>query len=225
MVPVIIIYGDFMRLLQIIFCVTLLGFSAPAMARPISYPGGWTFMTMNDPDANMMHVTYSPTAKYSVGYVAEFWREEDWQFHGIQGNYLVKRWNQPASQANFYINASAGVAHSDFESFDNKNEEAATIGMSIDWEDRRYFTSYENRATYAGDIDKFYMQKARVGIAPYVGDFGDLHTWLMLEVEHSPDKRDEFTFTPLVRMFKGTYLGEVGVSDDGNLLLNAVIQF
>ena len=67
----------------------------PTLARPVSYPGGWTLMQMNDADASTLHVHYSPTARYSVGYKAEYWNDKDWQFHGAQLNYLLKRWNKP----------------------------------------------------------------------------------------------------------------------------------
>jgi len=69
------------------------------------------------------------------------------------------------------------------------------------------------------------MQKGRVGIAPYIGDYGDTHTWLMLEVEHNPKGKEEFIVTPLIRLFKDVYMLEAGVSSNEDILLNAVIRF
>ncbi|MGE0754887.1 MAG: hypothetical protein AB7L92_06970 [Alphaproteobacteria bacterium] len=205
--------------------LALMTFAADASARPISYPGGWMLMQMNDGNMHSLEVDYSPTANYSVGYVAEYWRENDWQLHAVSLNNLIKRWNLPSSQANLYLKSAAGVAYSDFGAFDGKTEPAAFTGISADWEDRRFFTMYENHLVYAGDIDKFFMQKARVGIAPYIGDYGDLHTWLMLQVEHNPEKADHFTVTPLVRLFKGETLVEAGVSEDGDVLFNFTMIF
>lgn len=205
--------------------IALLTFAADASARPISYPGGWMMMQMNDGNMHSLEIDYSPTANYSVGYVAEYWRQNDWQLHAISLNNLIKRWNLPSSQANLYLKSAAGVAYSDFRAFDGKTEPAAFTGISADWEDRRFFTMYENHLVYAGDIDKFFMQKARVGIAPYIGDYGDLHTWLMLQVEHNPEKTDHFTVTPLVRLFKGETLVEAGVSEDGDVLFNFTMIF
>ena len=37
-------------------------------ARPISYPGGWTVMQMNDFNSHSLHVHYTPSSKYSFGY-------------------------------------------------------------------------------------------------------------------------------------------------------------
>lgn len=208
-----------------IFIISYL-LAVSANARPVSYPGGWTAMQMNDANMNALHVHYSPTAKYSIGYKGEYWKEDKWQFHGLQYNYLVNRWNKKASQANLYLKSAVGVAHSDESPFSNKQEEAGFIGIATDWEDRRFFTSYENRYTYAGDINKSFMQKARVGIAPYVGDYGDLHTWLMLQVQHNPTfEGKEIITTPMVRVFKDVYLFEAGMSFDGDVLFNTVIRF
>jgi hypothetical protein len=214
-----------MQYILTITCVVILGWAHAAYARPVSYPTGWTVMQMNDADTNALHVHYSPTARYSIGYKVEYWRDEEWQFHGAQLNYLIKRWNRPASQANLYMKSGFGVAYSDFDAYDGITEPAAFTGFAADWEDRRYFTSYEARAFEAGNIDRFFMQKARVGIAPYIGEYGDIHTWLMLEAKHTPSARDNVTLTPLIRIFKSETLAEFGVSDQGNILFNWTLRF
>ena len=206
--------------------IILMLVSSSAFARPVSYPDGWTVMQKNNPDVNSLHVHYSPTAKYSVGYKAEYWREEEWQGHYVKLNYLGKRWNMPKSQANFYVKSGLGVAYSDFDQFDSQTEPAAFTGIALDWEDRRYFTAYENRVTYAGDIAEEFRQSAKVGIAPYIGDYGDLHTWLMFHVEHTPkEEGDEITYMPMVRFFKDVYLVELGITDDGEGMANFIVRF
>lgn len=212
-----------MRYLYALCAMVLI--STSAQARPISYPGGWMMMQMNDSSVNSLQLQYSPTAKYSVGYTGEYWRDKEWQFHGFQLNNLLKRWNGKDSQANLYLFSAAGVAYSDYQSFEGKTEAAGFTGIEADWEDRRFFTSYENRLTYAGDITKEFRQKARVGIAPYIGDYGDLHTWFMLQVDHAPSSSDELTITPLVRLFKGTSLVEAGVNNNGKILVNFMHTF
>jgi hypothetical protein len=189
-------------------------------ARPVSYPGGITGMTMNDGDKNSAHLHYSPTAKTSLGYKFEYWRDVEYTINAVQMNNLLKRWNKKDSQANLYLKSGLGVAHSDGET-----EAAGFTGIAADWENRRFFTSYENRYTEAGDIADFYMQSARVGWAPYAGDYGDLHTWLMLQVEHTPEAGDHVTVTPLVRFFKGVHLLEAGMSNRGDVLFNYVIRY
>lgn len=194
-------------------------------ARPVSYPGGTTLMFMNSGDVNSLHLHYSPSAKYSIGYKAEYWRDGEYTIQALQLNNLLKRWNNRGSQANFYLKSGVGIGHSDKGSFDNETDFAGYTGIAADWEDRRYFISYENRYTEAGDIDNFYMHSARVGITPYIGDYGDLHTWLMLEAEHQPEAKDKYKIMPMVRFFKDVHLAEFGFSNQGDVMLNYIIRF
>ena len=206
------------------FLITLFCIKS-ATARPISYPGGWTIMQMNDFNRHSVHVHLSPSVKYSVGYRGEYWRKKEWQFHGTQINYLIKRFNKSKSQANFYLKSGAGLALSDYKNFENKIEPNLFTGISIDWENRRYYISYHNRVNYNSSTDTFFLQKTRFGIAPYVGDYGDLHTWLMLQVENMSRAKKKIIFTPMLRMFKGDYLAELGLTSHKNLMFNFIKRF
>ncbi len=215
-----------MKLYVLVVCYLVTsGLAYSTQARPVSYPGGWTTMQMNDMDTHSLHIHYSPTAKYSVGYKTQYWRDKNWQFHGVQLNYLAKRWNQPNSQANFYIKSGAGIANGSSKASNNQNEAALFTGIALDWEDRRYFTSYENTMFDAGDIDQFFTQKARIGVAPYIGNYGDIHTWLMLQADHNPKAKEPLTLTPLVRIFKDEYLTETGINHHGDVMFNFIIRF
>lgn len=194
-------------------------------ARPVSYPGGWTSMIINNAESHSFHVHYSPTIKYSIGYKLEYWRAQNFMIHAVQMNNLLKRWNRPRSQANLYLKSGLGIAHSFEENFESDTELAAFTGLAADWENQRFFVSYENRYTEAGDIDDFFMQSARVGLAPYIGDYGDLHTWIMIQAEHNPENSEKLTITPLLRFFKGVHLLEAGASLRGDILFNWIIRF
>lgn len=217
-----------MRLLLSSFLCAVFGLYAwGADARDITYPGGISAMTMNSGDMNALYIFYSPTARASIGYAGEYWRDGDYTIQSIRLNYLAKRWNNPDSQANLYLRSGVGVAYGDDADgrSDRELSPAGYAGMEIDWENRRFYTSYENRYTHAGDLDDFFMQSARVGVAPYVGEFGDLHTWLMLQADHQPERDPPVTVTPLVRMFKGSHLVEAGVSNRGEVLFHWMVQF
>ena len=98
-----------------------------AQARPVSYPGGWTVMIMNDKDSNSSHINYSPTAKYSIGWKHHYMRGTKSHMDFIQLNNLLKRWNKPGEQANFYLKSGAGAA------YDGSNfEPAAFTGIALD---------------------------------------------------------------------------------------------
>ena len=206
------------KIVYTLFVLSL--FTSPVFARPVSYPGGWTFMTMNDVDNNSTHIHYSPSAKYSVGWRHEYLRGPEANADYVQLNNLLKRWNMPAAQANLYLKSGAGIAYNN-----DNTDPAAFTGLAFDAENRRYFTSYENRFFWADETDKFVKHTARVGITPYIGDYGDVHTWLMLQADYDAGKDDSFSATPLVRLFKGADLLEAGYNLDGGLLFNYVHRF
>lgn len=193
-------------------------------ARPVSYTGGWTLMLMNDANQNSAHMHYSPTAKLSIGYKAEHWRELDAVLNAVQLNSLLKRWNKPESQANIYFKSALGSAHINADNVDESSNFSGFLGFSTDWENRRYFTSYANRYTKFGNHFDFFQQSARIGWAPYEGDYGDLHTWLMLQIIHMPEAEHNVTIMPLVRLFKGVHMYETGFSQRGELLFNYIFR-
>lgn len=203
----------------VIVALTLL-ISTAAQARPVSYPGGWTVMQKNDKDLNSLHIHKTINPKNSIGWKHEYSREDSINADFIQHNVLLKRWNAKGSQANLYLKSGLGVAYTDDET-----RAAAFTGLAADWENRRYFTSYENRFYTAGNLNKFVKHKARVGIAPYIGDFGDVHTWLMLQADYDAGDDDNFSMTPLVRLFQGTHMLEAGYNLDDGALLNYVKRF
>ena len=196
-----------------IVCALLFGMPHRAISRPVSYPGGWTIMQKNNVN-HSLHIHYSPTAYYSIGYIGMYSRTmPSWQ--GAQLNYLVKRWNTRHSQANIYLKSGLGVMA-------QRNPRVSGFsGIAVDWETRRYFASYDNRLDTIG-ATLHVEHDTRLGIAPYLGSYGDWHTWLMVTVHydsHAPPK-----LTPLIRVFKSGYLLECGLTPDGDVLVNSIIR-
>ncbi len=196
-----------------------------SFARPISYAGGWTIMFKNDGNLNRVHAHFSPTHKLSIGHNLEYWHDEEFILNSLQINNLVKRWNKKNSQANFYIKSGIGLAYSDKSNFDGEIKLSGFTGISYDWENRSYFIKYQNRYTDADKIYDAFMQSITFGLAPYQGDFGDLHTWLMLKIEHKPENKENFEVTPLFRFFKSVHLVELGLNDRGKFLFNYFVRF
>lgn len=205
---------------KIYLCMIALGVGLNAQARPVSYPEGWTLMVNKHGEDNSLHAHYSPTFKDSVGYKGIYDSSRDLQGHALQYNRLVKRWNKPASQANFYIKSGVGLS-------EQRGDLSGLFfsGLALDWEDRRYFTSYENKLTSYGQFGTDFEQSTRVGVAPYIAEYGKLHTWLMLEAKQKPEEDDVLHITPLVRVFKGVHLFEFGHSFQGDVTLNYVYRF
>ncbi|MGE3479728.1 MAG: hypothetical protein AB7G80_09695 [Dongiaceae bacterium] len=180
---------------------------------------------MADGEEYRAQAEYTITPSYAIGISESYWRDEKWWLHAGTLTNLLRRWNFSDSQGNLYLKSGLGVATSDFGRFRQKAELAAFSGLAADWESRRYYLSYENEVLYAGDIARNFSQKARIGIAPYIGDYGDLHTWLMLQLDHRPWAGDPVTVTPLVRLFQETVLGEFGLSNHGDLMAHLMVLF
>lgn len=206
------------RTFAVIVC--LLAVSLPAQARYVDFPGSWQAMSLNDGENNTVHLMYTLRPNFSMGYEFSYWRDGEWTSHMASAALLVKRWNLPDWQVNLYARGAIGAALDGDET-----ELAGYGGAAFDAESRRYYVSYENRYIDAGDFYSAFEEKARVGFAPYVAEYGSLHTWLMLQVDHRPEGREPLEFTPLVRVFKGDVMLEFGYSDKGRVLFNAIVRF
>lgn len=183
--------------------------ASAAIARPVSYAGGWTLIQESDRQATSALVHYTPDSTYSVGAKMEWDRIDDVMFTGLQATWLAKRWFGEDYQANLYLWGAAGVA----QGLDGNPADATAavqMGIMTDWETRRWYLSYRTSARDFGSIDASAMQAARVGWAPYAGDTGDLHTWLMIEVDHRPEFDAPVGVTPLLRFFYDAALFEAG---------------
>jgi hypothetical protein len=211
--------------ISVLILVLGIGGATPVAARPVSYPGGWTVMQFNDASQYTLLTHYSLTARTALGYRAAWMRDAEYQVHALQGNHLLKRWNRPEAQANIYLKSGLGIAVDSRGKHERSTEPYAFSGVSLDWENRRWFVMYENSYRSAGDFEEDFSQSATLGLAPYVGEYGDLHTWLMVKTEHQPGQDDNVMVTPFVRFFKGTWLWEVGVSDQGDVLFNWIKRF
>ncbi len=207
---------------QALFALIVLSDAETIHARPVSYPGGWTLAQNNNGNRSSLHLHYSPTASDSIGaYIEKNWNE-DVTFTGIQYNRLVKRWNDPKSQANLYAKAGIGQANP-FQG--NGAELSGFTEIAADWETRRWFTEYRIRATDFAD-NKTVRHSIQLGAAPYIGDYGDLHTWLMVQIRNHPESDNPITTTPFIRFFKNVQMVELGYTIEQNeWLANWIIRF
>tara|TARA_Y100000389_G_C17469812_1_gene529288 strand:+ start:4622 stop:5260 length:639 start_codon:yes stop_codon:yes gene_type:complete len=197
-------------------------FQENLLARPISYSGGSTIMQKNSSRHNSIHIHYSPSYKYSVGYKGRYFRDEKMWLNGLQLNNLVKRWNEPDSQSNIYLKSSIGNVRSG-----SHDDIYAFIGSAFDYETRRYYVSYENiyYKSHNNLIDNF-EQDLNIGIAPYIANYGNLHSWIILQINHIPtNNNQELTYTPYLRFFKSSFLTELGYSSNNRVIFNFIKRF
>ena len=198
---------------------------AMAVARPVSYAGGWTLIETSNRASSAGLIHYTLNYNLSAGARYEWQRSSDTRVTAIQPTFLAKRWFGRDHQANLYF--SGGIGTAERKSGDIKNSETAKfVGVMADWETRSLFVSYEGRRMNLGQLGNQTMHAARVGWAPYEGDTGALHTWLMLEVDHRKHMDETTSVTPLLRFFKGPALLEVGYNlSDPSPLFNFTYRF
>jgi hypothetical protein len=207
---------------QLFFCLVLTSTVAlPAHAKPLSYVGGTMVMQENDETGNTLSVDYTFDPHFALGLYAK--RDiggKEFYTIGPQLNTLIKRWNLPEGQGNIFNMTGAGTARQGSDS-----QPAAWIALLADYETRRVFLSYEPRLMYAGDIETSFWQRAHIGFAPYLADYDQLNTWLLLRFDHHPAKDDHFVVTPVVRFFYKTIWLEAGYSSNNHVMINWIVQF
>ena len=84
----------------------------------------------------------------------------------------MNRRNTMTSQRNLYF--QSGVSSKDIDDF--------FYGLNGDWETRRIFTSFEYKNVNTHNTT-YSVKFIQAGIAPYLGKYGDLHTWLMVKLK------------------------------------------
>lgn len=148
-------------------------------------------------------------------------RTDDRTLAGIQATWLAKRWNLPGAQANLYVSGLAGADWADGAAA----RPGGAVQVQADWENRRLMVMGMARLTGAEGRGTDDMQMLRVGLAPYEGDYGDLHLWLFGQVRRMSNSPNEVEPAFVARLFYRTILLEAGVTGRGGLILNSQFRF
>ncbi len=187
--------------------------ASTTFARPVSYSNSFTFMSSSNDMKESLYIHYSPSFRHSIG--VEILKDKmfDTSYGLVRYTHLLFRKNTSKSQTNFYLNSGLGL---------NKIANFS-YGIQGDWETRKYFFGFNhNRNTYLGS--KFYDQYFTFGIVPYVGKYGDLHTWIMLKSKKNSQMKETHTY-PIIKFFKGNSLLEIGFDNREILDLFFVQRF
>ena len=170
-------------------------------ARPISYSGGSTIMSFSDNIKDSLYYHYSPSYKYSVGIenIRDKYFNDNYSY--VRFTYLLNRKNTENSQRNLYL--QSGISSEGFNKF--------FYGMHGDWETRRLFVGFGLKETKR-KIHDYSEQYYQIGVAPYLGDYGDLHTWIMIKSKENSLENKWSTY-PVLKFFKGNVLAEFGYGE------------
>lgn len=190
-------------------------------AHPVIWKGGRALLIQSDSGVTDTRFFYSAQSDFSIG-ARHLTLHDRHQSYGIvQSNALLKRWNQRASQGNVYAWLGTGLSVDDGREQDG----IGVIGAHADWEDRRfYIASHSEFYSLSGDdITKL---QARVGVAPYISEFEALHTWIILQFDQTFEgtRRSEAVI-PVLRLFQGPVLFEIGSNFDDTTFLALMVHF
>ena len=170
-------------------------------ARPISYSGGSTIMSFSDNIKDSLYYHYSPSYKYSVGIenIRDKYFDDNYSY--VRFTYLLNRKNTENSQRNLYL--QSGISSKGFNEY--------FYGMHGDWETRRLFVGFGLKETKK-KIHDYSEQYYQIGVAPYLGDYGDLHTWIMIKAKEN-SLQNKWSTYPVLKFFKGNVLVEFGYGE------------
>ena len=182
-------------------------------ARPISYSGGSTVMSNTDNMRDTYYYHYSPTYKYSLGLEAvkdDYFKTD---FSYFRFTYLLNRKNTRYSQRNLYF--QSGVS--------SKGLNNNFIGVHGDWETRRWFIGFDYKKV-SNDIIEYDDKFLQLGVAPYLGEYGDFHTWVMVKSKKN-DLLESWSTFPVLKFFKGNFLIEFGYNSKTEWDSHVVYRF
>ena len=182
-------------------------------ARPISYSGGSTLMMFSDNMKDSLYYHYSPSYKYSVGIenLKDKNLRDDYSY--LRFTYLINRKNSLHSQRNLYF--QSGLS--------SKSGNDLFYGIHGDWETRRWFLGFDTKKV-ENRLKSYNQNHLQIGFAPYLGEYGDIHTWLMLKTKKTSikDKRSSY---PALKFFKGNTLLEFGYNNKTDWDIHLMYRF
>jgi hypothetical protein len=194
----------------IILCLLL---SSASFSRPISYVGGHTLMVNSTSLTDNIYWHYTPNINYSVGLDYQRDKVSNEYFPSVRFTYLINRKNTAQSQRNLYL--KTGVSPN--------NSNNHFYSLAGDWETRRLFTSFSVKRSSGVGYDMV-EQSVKVGIAPYLGAYGDFHTWLMVETKKNNLDNERITY-PVLRFLKSGALVEISYHKKTDWDLHLMYRF
>lgn len=202
-----------------ILVLFLLAFSSTALAHPVAFKGSFAIDSMNNSNIQNNILSYSTTSTSSLGLHHIYFPENNAHYILPHAAFLLKRWNQKESQANIYAWFGGGT------SLENKQVDfRSLLGFQADYETRSFYTMARSQGVFDELSNELFWLQYRIGIAPYLANANELHTFLVLETMYSPDFNREIMITPLLRMFYKNILWETGVSLTGEWTFNFMVH-
>lgn len=213
-----------MRIFLLALLALVTTYETEALARPLPFKGGASLMGVASDDWVESHVIYAPWRRLGIGAMYIWLKEQpdsvEQQFVLPHLTLLLQRWNDDDFQANLYLTGGLGLVNNF-----NTTKYAYVLSADADIESRRLYFSVLGRTIRSPDVVDFDLLQGRIGIAPYLANFAELNTWLVLQTDYTPNRNNELTLTPLLRFFYHSVLWEMGMSLRGSPVFNFIVEF
>lgn len=184
-------------------------------------------MSMNTGDMSENMLIYSPRYWLGTGLMHAQVKndgvaasKEEWT--NLHLGWLIKRWNQAASQGNLYLYGGPGIVKTQ-----NDSKYFTRLAVQADWETREVYTFFRYN-TVRTNNDHYDDYQFRLGFAPYLADYNEINSWLFLQVDHRPQalmQEHEWSVTPVIRQFYKNVLWEFGSSLESNWMINLMVRY
>jgi hypothetical protein len=212
---------------RIACAIALLNCVASAHAKPIAFADGTTVMAEHGASTmNEVQGFYAPSYRYSIGgghlSLQSDLSDDTRDITYVRINYLPKRWNFEAAQANTFVWGSVGRAHIG-ETGDD--ELAWNVGGQVDYETRRVYaalrTELHEASSFSHRIDTL-----QLGVAPYAHDYQSLALWFVVQArQYTNEIYDGTEVAGLIRLFKRNAWLEAGLNEDGKVQAMLMFNF
>lgn len=203
-----------------------LGGEAPR-AKPIAYANGTTAM-IEYGGSTMQEVQAFHAPRFDRSFGGGVLRLEgaldgrEREIVYLRGNYLAKRWNLEAAQANVFVWGGLGGARLEGR---GSAVLAGNAGGQFDYETRRVYVSAK-LDLHRADAFSHRIDTLQLGFAPYAHDYDELATWLLVQGRrYSGGLYDGTEGALVLRLFKRNKWLEAGVTQDGELQAMFMVNF
>lgn len=198
-----------------------------AVAKPIAFADGTTVMAEYGA-GTMTEVQgfHAPSFRYSLGgghlSLDSDLNDSTRDITYLRLNYLPKRWNLEAAQANIFVWGGVGRAHIGET---GGNQFAWNAGGQLDYETRRLYvslrTDLHEAAAFSHRIDTL-----QLGIAPYEHDYDTLAIWFVVQArQYTGELFSGTEWAGLLRFFKRNAWLEAGATREGKLQAMLMFNF
>jgi hypothetical protein len=225
-------------------------------ARPIVYAHSTTLMAdYTDGRMSEAQLFYAPKSYLSFGAghmdIAGGGIHPEHKVSYLRLNFLARRWNMEAAQANIFVWGGVDRSHmtqivslTEVPDDSGHNHDAPpppretsyerTIGATgwnaggqIDFETRRIYTSFKTDAHYSSAFNHR-VETLQFGIAPYAHDTDQLATWFVVCATrysgNAAGSHEDEELSFLLRFFKKRTWIEAGATTDGKIQARAMFS-